>query len=64
MTPNNHSQPRHSSSNSPLQTVMTRPRRGQHRERDFGIGYGNSSGYGCSRRYSSDWTGTQRFRCG
>ncbi len=40
-----------------------RVRRGQHRERDFGIGYGNSSGYGCTRRYASDWNGAARFRC-
>ncbi|MBF6023147.1 hypothetical protein [Lysobacter niastensis] len=32
------------------------------RERDFGIGYGRSSGYGCTRRYTSDWAQT-RFRC-
>jgi hypothetical protein len=31
------------------------------RERDFGIGYGRSSGYGCTRRYTSDWAQT-RFR--
>lgn len=31
------------------------------RERDFGIGYGRSSGYGLDRRYTSDW-GTPRFR--
>jgi len=33
----------------------------QHRERDFGIGYGNSSGYGLDKRYTSDW-GAPRFR--
>ena len=32
------------------------------RERDFGIGYGRSSGYGCTRRYTSDWA-QARFRC-
>ena len=32
------------------------------RERDFGIGYGRSSGYGCTRRYTSDWA-QDRFRC-
>ena len=32
------------------------------RERDFGIGYGRSSGYGCTRRYTSDWA-QPRFRC-
>jgi hypothetical protein len=31
------------------------------RERDFGIGYGRSSGYGLDRRYTSDW-GAPRFR--
>lgn len=33
----------------------------QHRARDFGIGYGNSSGYGLDKRYTSDW-GAPRFR--
>jgi len=32
------------------------------RERDFGIGYGRSSGYALDRRYTSDW-GALRFRC-
>jgi hypothetical protein len=32
------------------------------RERDFGIGYGNSSGYASHRRYASHW-GAPRFRC-
>lgn len=26
-----------------------------HRARDFGVGYGRSSGYASSRRYTSDW---------
>jgi hypothetical protein len=26
-----------------------------HRERDFGVGYGNSSGYASDRHYTSDW---------
>jgi hypothetical protein len=30
------------------------------RERDFGIGYGRSSGYGLVKRYTSDW-GAARF---
>ena len=30
-------------------------------ERDFGIGYGRSSGYGLDRRYTTDW-GAPRFR--
>lgn len=35
-----------------------------HRDRDadFGIGYGNSSGYGTDRHYVTDWW-PQRFRC-
>lgn len=32
------------------------------RERDFGVGYGRSSGYAMERRYTSDW-GATRFRC-
>jgi hypothetical protein len=61
---------------SALTTVPSRlpqqsaDRRGQaassrrvHRERDFGVGYGNSSGYATERRYSP--RGTQpRFRFG
>jgi post-segregation antitoxin (ccd killing protein) len=33
-----------------------------HRERDFGVGYGNSSGYASSRRYA-DSRGGSFFRC-
>jgi hypothetical protein len=33
-----------------------------HRERDFGIGYGNSSGYASNRRYSSN-AFQPLFRC-
>jgi len=29
--------------------------RHQHRERDFGVGYGNSSGYAAARQYASNW---------
>lgn len=37
--------------------------RHSHRERDFGIGYGNSSGYGRDKRYVRDWgQGLFRFR--
>ncbi len=39
----------------------TAPRR-EYRERDFGIGYGNSSGYASNRRYASQWA-APRFRC-
>lgn len=44
--------------------AAVRLRKGQHRERDFGIGYGNSSGYGSAHRYTNDWAGAPRFRCG
>ena len=37
------------------------PTRHQHRERDFGVGYGNSSGYASTRRYTAEWT-QPRFR--
>ncbi len=43
-----------------LVEIVAQARRA-YRERDFGIGYGRSSGYGLDRRYTSDW-GTQRFR--
>ena len=33
-----------------------------HRERDFGVGYGNSSGYVSNRRYSSN-AFQPLFRC-
>ena len=33
----------------------------QGRQRDFGVGYGNSSGYASDRRYAEDW-GQERFR--
>ncbi len=33
----------------------------QARQRDFGVGYGNSSGYASDRRYAEDW-GQERFR--
>ena len=38
------------------------PVRHLHRERDFGVGYGNSSGYASDRRYASDWV-QPLFRC-
>ena len=45
------------------------PRRGDgavaqariHRERDFGVGYGSSSGYGSNRQYAS--SSATIFRC-
>ena len=39
------------------------PQRSAHRERDFGIGYGSSSGYGQERRYAESWAKSM-FRCG
>lgn len=33
-----------------------------HRERDFGVGYGSSSGYGSNRHYA-DSRGQAFFRC-
>lgn len=38
------------------------PVRHLHRERDFGVGYGNSSGYASNRRYTSNWA-QPLFRC-
>jgi hypothetical protein len=44
--------------------VPARARRAIYRERDIGVGYGNSSGYASERRYIRDWVGQPRFRCG
>jgi hypothetical protein len=38
--------------------------RREYRERDFGVGYGRSSGYASDRRYASAWNGPLHFRCG
>jgi hypothetical protein len=35
--------------------VIPMPVRHTHRERDFGVGYGNSSGYASTRQYASNW---------
>ena len=40
------------------------PTRREYRERDFGVGYGRSSGYASDRRYASAWNGPIHFRCG
>lgn len=45
----------------PNRTVIS-VRRREYRARDFGVGYGNSSGYARDKRYTSDW-GQLRFRC-
>jgi hypothetical protein len=39
------------------------PRR-DYRERDFGVGYGRSSGYASQRQYVKGWNGQPRFRFG
>ena len=42
----------------------TTPTLRQYRERDFGVGYGRSSGYASQRQYTNAWNGQPRFRCG
>ena len=39
------------------------PTRREYRERDFGIGYGRSSGYASTRQYATGWNGQPLFRC-
>ncbi|MFC7301501.1 hypothetical protein [Cognatiluteimonas weifangensis] len=39
-------------------------RRAVYREREPGVGYGNSSGYASDRHYAQGWQGQPRFRCG
>ena len=46
-----------------IQQPTTLPRR-EYRERDFGVGYGRSSGYASQRQYANGWSGQLRFRCG
>jgi len=36
---------------------------GARRERDFGVGYGSSSGYATSRSYTTGNNGPRLFRC-
>lgn len=38
-----------------IAVVIPMPTRHTHRERDFGVGYGNSSGYASARQYASNW---------
>lgn len=49
---------------SPSQTdnIVPLKARREHRARDYGVGYGSSSGYASERRYTNDW-GLTRFRC-
>jgi hypothetical protein len=44
------------------QAAPAAPRR-EYRERDFGVGYGRSSGYASARRYVAPWNGQPHFRC-
>lgn len=44
------------------QTVAAAPTMRAHRERDFGVGYGSSSGYASGRRYASAFN-QRLFRC-
>ncbi len=41
--------------------LFNAPARTLHRERDFGVGYGSSSGYASNRRYTNEWA-PPRFR--
>ena len=50
------------SSFNPARAAQLNAPRSQHRERDFGVGYGNSSGYASHRRYSSS-SFQPLFRC-
>ncbi len=43
--------------------VVAAAYRNKYPKRDFGVGYGSSSGYASSKRYASDW-GNALFRCG
>ena len=45
------------------QATPAAPRR-EYPERDFGVGYGRSSGYASDRRYANSWSGPTLFRCG
>ena len=48
----------------PVEPPLAAPTRREYRERDFGVGYGRSSGYAAQRQYVSAWNGQPRFRCG
>lgn len=57
--------PRRNPAAPPLSRILVSakgPSRPQRRERDFGIGYGNSSGYASARRYIGE-NGPRLFRC-
>lgn len=40
---------------APVASATVTPIRHLHRDRDFGVGYGNSSGYASHGRYVSSW---------
>jgi hypothetical protein len=42
--------------------VVSFTARRKYRSRDFGTGYGSSSGYAMDKRYTTDWSQI-RFRC-
>ena len=44
------------------QATAAVPRR-EYPERDFGVGYGRSSGYASTRQYATRWNGPLLFRC-
>ena len=41
---------------APAALATVTPIRHLHRDRDFGVGYGNSSGYASHARYTSAWS--------
>ncbi len=43
--------------------VIARVVRRERRARDYGVGYGSSSGYASGKRYAENW-GHSRFVCG
>jgi hypothetical protein len=52
-----------SSNRNPSRPTPPEPGRRDYRERDFGVGYGRSSGYASTRQYATRWNGQPRFRC-
>ncbi|WP_407353581.1 hypothetical protein [Luteimonas sp. R10] len=49
-------------SSVPPRPVVASAARHEHRARDFGVGYGSSSGYASERRYVGNQA-VPRFRC-
>ena len=58
-TPTPRTQPSSRSVTKPAAEASRR----DYRERDFGVGYGRSSGYASTRQYATRWNGQPRFRC-